>query len=99
MTVRRYLSEGGWVPIAVVVAFPPTSRIAALIDEVGFGARRPVAAAKAERPLCDQEADRRRDPRQWPRRADCGHSSNSKQSVEFDPNPPFGYSFQRSDCW
>jgi hypothetical protein len=33
----------------------------------------------AERPLCDQKADRRRDPGQWARRADTRHSVRGRQ--------------------
>jgi len=42
--------------------------------EVRSGARRPVPAALAERPLHDQTWDLRRDERQWARCAETGRS-------------------------
>ena len=56
----------------------PTSPFVGTIAGVRFGARRPVPAAKAERPLCDQTGDLRRDARQWARCADSGRSLDER---------------------
>src|SRR5437588_3598577 len=47
--------------------------------EVRIGARRPVPAALAERPLRDQTWDLRRDERQWARCAGNGHQDLARQ--------------------
>src|SRR5580704_7896839 len=56
--------------------------------KVRLGARRPVPAARAERLLCDQTADLRRDARQWARRAGFGHSDVRRSTAQPDPQRP-----------